>query len=95
VLEGLVTRNVAALVIGKPHVKRDHDLLRRNCWEPEEARAFLAAAKAAGPQPAARYAFALDSGARKNELCGLQWGDVNRDNGTETMGPSRSSVNSS
>ena len=33
-------------------------------------RAFLAAARAAGPQPAAFYALALDSGARKGELCG-------------------------
>ena len=36
----------------------------------------MAAAKALGPQPAAFYTFALDSGARKGELCGLKWVDV-------------------
>ena len=33
-------------------------------------------ARAAGPQPAAFYALALDSGARKGELCGLRWTDM-------------------
>jgi integrase len=81
-LEGLVFRNVAALVIGKPQRKRDHADVARNCWEADEARTFLAAAKQAGPQPAALYAVALDSGARKNELCGLQWGDLDFEKGT-------------
>ena len=62
-LEGLVFRNVASLVIGKPQFRRDHDGVRRNCWEPDEAQAFLTAARAAGSQPAALYALALDSGA--------------------------------
>lgn len=85
VLEGLVTRNVASLVIGKPQIRRDHDSVGKNCWEPEEARAFLVAARAAGPQPGALYALALDSGARKNELCGLQWSDVDLETGTVTF----------
>jgi integrase len=84
-LEGLVYRNVASLVIGKPQAKRDHDEVSRNCWEADEARAFLAAARTAGTQPAAFYALALDSGARKNELCGLQWGDVDLEKGTVTF----------
>jgi integrase len=84
-LEGFVTRNVASLVIGKPRPQRDRDDLRRNCWEPDEAQAFLAAAKAAGPQPAALYALALDSGARKGELCGLQWADLDLKRGTVTF----------
>ncbi len=37
---------------------------------------FLGAAKEAGVQPAAFYALALDSGARKAELCGLKWSDL-------------------
>lgn len=57
-LEGLVFRNVAALVIGKPRWKRDHADVARNCWEADDARTFLAAAKLAGPQPAALYALA-------------------------------------
>jgi integrase len=73
------------MVIGKPAIRRDHDRLRQNCWEADEARAFLVAAKAAGPQPAALYAFALDSGARKGELCGLQWGDLDLEKGTVTF----------
>jgi integrase len=47
-----------------------------------EARDFLTAAKAAGPQPAAFYTLALDSGMRKAELCGLPWTDLDLDNGT-------------
>lgn len=84
-LEGLVVRNVASLVVGKPKPRRNHDDILKNCWEAHEAQAFLAAAKAAGPQPAALYALALDSGARKNELCGLQWGDVDVEKGTVTF----------
>lgn len=84
-IEGLVFRNVAALVVGKPRFRRDHDEVRRNSWEPDEAQAFLAVARAAGPQPAALYALALDSGARKNELCGLQWGDLDLNRGTVTF----------
>jgi integrase len=85
VLEGLVLRNVASLVIGKPQQRKDHDHVAGNCWKAEEARAFLAAAKQAGAQPAALYGLALDSGARKNELCGLQWGDVDLEGGTVTF----------
>jgi integrase len=80
-----VTRNVASLVIGKPQWKRDHEDVARNVWDADEARKFLAAAKAAGAQPAALYAFALDSGARKSELCGLQWGDLDLEKGTVTF----------
>lgn len=84
-LDGLVTRNVASLVVGKPRIRRDHSDLQRNCWEPAEAQAFLRAAKTAGARPAAFYALALDSGARKGELCGLQWGDLDFDKGTVTF----------
>jgi integrase len=31
------------------------------------------------------YALALDSGARKGELCGLQWGDHDLEKGTVTF----------
>jgi integrase len=54
---------------------------RLNCWTAAEARTFLVAAKAAGPQEGALYATALDSGARKSELCGLQWSDVDLEQG--------------
>jgi hypothetical protein len=71
VLDGLLFRNVASLVVGKPRIRRDHADVGRNCWEAHEAHSFLKAAKAAGARPAAFYALALDSGARKGELCGL------------------------
>lgn len=76
VLEGLVQRNVAKLVVGKPRAAEDHADVLANCWEAHEAKAFLVVAKEAGPQPGAFYALAIDTGARKAELCGLKWSDV-------------------
>ena len=75
-LEGLVFRNVAALVVGKPHARTHHEDIRANCWTADEARDFLAAARAEGPQPAAFYTLALETGMRKAELCGLKWSDL-------------------
>jgi integrase len=80
-LQGLVQRNVASLVIGKPHRREGHDDVLQHCWEAEEARRFLVVAKAYNPQAAAFYSLALDTGARKGELCGLKWGEVNLDVG--------------
>ena len=57
---GLVTRNVATLVNGKPQATKNHDQQRLAAWDVAEARTFLATAKAAGPQPAAFYALALN-----------------------------------
>ncbi len=81
VLEGLVPRNVADLVVGKPRGKEGHEDVLRNCWEAEEAQRFLEAAKAFGPQAAAFYALALDTGMRKGELCGLKWEDIDLERG--------------
>jgi integrase len=83
--DGLVIRNVAKLVVGKPQQREDHDHVSGNCWDADEARAFLTAAKQHSAQAAALYGLGLDSGARKNELCGLQWGDVDLDAGTVTF----------
>ena len=80
VKDKLITVNPASDLDGKPRHRRDYDVeARKHCWTAAESRAFLAAAKAAGPQPAAFYALALDSGARKGELCGLRWNDVDLD----------------
>jgi integrase len=49
---------------------------RINCWTATEAKTFLTTAKTAGAQSGALYAVALDSGARKSELCGLRWSEV-------------------
>lgn len=77
VKDRVVTTNVAIDLEGKPKLTRGRDEdARQHCWTPEEARTFLATALQAGPQPAAFYGLALDTGARKGELCGLRWVDV-------------------
>ena len=58
---------------------------REQCWTATEARAFLAAATAAGTQPAAFYGLALDTGMRRGELCGLRWSDVDLTTGRITV----------
>jgi len=63
----------------KPHHKSED--ARLHCWTVGEARAFLEAAKARGSQPGAFYATALDSGARKGELCGVTWPNLDLDAG--------------
>jgi integrase len=78
-LEGLVTRNVASLVVGKPKAQRTHEDVIGQCWTADEARAFLQAAQATGPQAAAMFTVALEAGIRKGELCGLKWADVDLD----------------
>jgi integrase len=85
VLEGLVQRNVAKLVVGKPHAPEGYQDVLAHCWEAHEAKAFLASAKAAGTQPAAFYGLTLDSGARKAEVCGLKWSDIDTAAGRVTF----------
>lgn len=95
VRERLVRENVASNMMGKP--TRDpkdttKDVLA-NCWEADEAAQFLAWVKNAGPQWAALYTLALDSGMRKGELCALQWKDI--DWQAETVRIERSLVSAS
>jgi integrase len=71
--DGLVHRNVASQT-SPPKQTVDHDVVK--AWTAEEARKILAAAKGHGPQTAALFATALDSGARRGELQGLRWTDV-------------------
>jgi integrase len=79
----LIPMNPAADLDHRPRRPREKvsEDAQRHAWTAIEARAFLAAAKAAGPQPAAFYALALDSGARKGELCGLTWANFDLDAG--------------
>jgi integrase len=81
VKDRLISVNPAIDLDGKPRRQRDAVAARQHAWTATEAQTFLAAAKAAGPQPAAFYALAIDSGARKGELCGLQWADVDFEGG--------------
>jgi integrase len=79
VKDQLVAMNVATNLDDRPRREREPEDARQHAWTATEARAFLIAAKAAGTQSAAFYATALDSGARKGELGGLRWSDVDLD----------------
>lgn len=79
VMQDLLPRNPASLVIGKPRQREKPEGQAPNCWEAEEARRFLDVAKAGTPQQAAFYSLTIDSGARKAELCGLKWPDLDLD----------------
>ena len=79
VKDRLVMVNVAGNLDGKPRREQGREDTRQHAWTADEARTFLAAATAAGPQPAAFYALALNGGARKGELCGLRWTDLDLD----------------
>jgi integrase len=81
----LVTRNVATEAENKPQAPEGHQDALTHCWEAGEARAFLSAAREAGPQPAAFYTLALESGMRKSELCGLKWSDLDASAGRLTI----------
>jgi integrase len=85
VRQGLLTRNVATLVDGRPRSRNQRVDAKAHCWTLAEAQTFLAAAKKAGPQLAAFFALALDSGARKGELCALRWSDIDLDAGRMTI----------
>jgi integrase len=81
--QGLVARNVAALVDGRPKVRKEDrrtDAIR-HCWTKEEAQKAIAAAKTLGTQLGALIRFAIDSGARKGEIGALRWADVNLETG--------------
>jgi integrase len=82
VKDRLVTMNVAVDLDGKPRREQtSREDARKHAWTASEARTFLSPAKSAGAQPAAFYAPALDSGARKGELCGLRWSEVDLEAG--------------
>jgi integrase len=81
----MIPRNVADLVMSKPRARADHDDVPQHCWEAEEATKFLRVAKEAGAQAAAFYSLALDTGARKAELCGLRWSEADLEQGKVTI----------
>jgi integrase len=83
--QGLITRNVAALVDAKPRATTDREQAKQHCWSAEETRAFLTATTTAGPQFAALFTLAVDSGARRGELLALRWTDLDLDAGTVTI----------
>jgi integrase len=52
---------------------------------PEDVQAMIASADKHDPDMAAFIALATVTGARRGELCGLRWGDVDFDRGTLTI----------
>ena len=81
----LIRDNVASLVMNKPRARDNPEMIQAQCWEIDEARAFLKAAHEAGPQPSAFYRLALESGARKGELCAFKWSDLDMEAGKLTV----------
>lgn len=76
--DNLVTRNVARAVGKRQRPKNLNEAdPKLNCWSLAEAQTFLAASKGSGPQLAALFALAIDTGMRRGEICGLRWADVN------------------
>jgi integrase len=72
-------RENAAREAGMPGRKREQRELR--AWNEDEARKVLVAAKTRSTQTALFFAVALDSGARKGELQGLKWSDLDLTSG--------------
>jgi integrase len=87
VKERLLVNNPAAGMDNAPRRRRQQlsDDAQTNCWTADEARRFLEVAKKQDKQTAAFFGLALDTGARKNELAGLKWGDVDWQAGTLTI----------
>jgi len=80
-MQGLVTRHVATLVLGKPRRQEGYPDVLAHCWTAEDAQRFLRVVPTTGPQMTAFYHLALDTGTRRAELCGLLWQDVDLDAG--------------
>jgi len=75
VKDRLLTIN-PAVDLERPRSTPDYAEAREHCWSVDEARGVLEAAKKATTQLYAFIAVGLDCGARKNELYGLTWKDV-------------------
>ena len=72
--EGIVSRNVARLVTLPPNRPA-----RQQPWSPNEALAFLRAARGDGLYPA--FVLLLAYGLRRGEVLGLSWRDVDLEHG--------------
>jgi integrase len=86
VRDRLLLANPATGAEDRPRPSRDHGQgAREHCWTADEARTFLTAATSAGAQAAAFYTLAIDTGARKSELLGLTWADLDLTRETVTI----------
>src|SRR5215204_1804681 len=73
--DGLISRNVTEAVKAPRQIRKEIQAL-----PPEQARAFLQAAKS--DRLEALYLLAIHTGLRQGELLGLRWSDVDLDQGT-------------
>ncbi len=80
----LLVRNVAKEGVERPK-PGENQTARVQCWTAAEARKFLQTVTTEPAQTAAFFALALDSGARKKELVGLRWADLDLDAGKVTI----------
>ena len=77
----IISVNISAHLDHKPRSTGTRTATRMHCWTATEACRLLVAARSAGSRAAAFYTLALDSGARKGELCGLTWANLDLDAG--------------
>lgn len=75
VANGYVLRNVAQMVQEKPKRRERNAGAKENYWTAAEARKFLDSLSDQPLQTRLFYTLALETGARKGELCGLKWED--------------------
>jgi integrase len=72
--DGLIPRNATEAVTAPRQIRKEIQAL-----SPEQARAFLQAAK--GDRLEALYLLAIHTGLRQGELLGLRWSDIDLDQG--------------
>ncbi|HEX5109886.1 MAG TPA: tyrosine-type recombinase/integrase [Vicinamibacterales bacterium] len=84
---GLIDRSPATDLENKPKRSKSKSSsdAREHCWNKSEVQRFLVEADKAGVQESAFYRLAIDSGARKGELCALTWSDIDLDGGIVTV----------
>lgn len=80
----IITRNVCDIVQPSPPRRELDDSGEEvDAYTPQEAQAFIAAAEA--DQRAWWAAFALATGMRRGEICGLRWVDIDWEKGTAVI----------
>jgi len=77
-----VNRNAATFVENRPKAPDARTDTIDHCWDEGETRKFLETAQTFGHQAAAFYSLAVDTGARKGELCGLRWANLDLERGS-------------
>ena len=83
VREEVLSRNVCEVVRPTPPRREVTDEEEVDAYTPQEARAFLEAAEA---DPRSWWAaFAVATGMRRGEICGLRWVDINWEKGTASI----------